>query len=494
MSRGIFSVALKGSWWLVTLAGLFSFATSFGLLLVFATSWALAIFPASSEKALTAVLAIVAALVAQCVASLTGTLLMRRLRWKNRQMRTALDSMAQGLCMFDASERLVVCNSQYSEMYGLTPDDVRPGSTLSEVLTRRVAKGTFSRDPQQYRQDFLNEIRHGRTIAHEVKSTGGRLLLVMNHPIKGGGWIGTHEDITARRQVELQRTTMEQQEERRGIIESAISAFRKRAESLLQTVTESAGEMRSTAAGLFNASGHTSQRTDSAVQTSNEASSNVETAAVAANELSNSIAEIGRQLDQTADVVRVALGEAHVTNQDIDALAQGAQKIGDVTKLIRKIAEHTNLLALNATIEAARAGEAGRGFAVVASEVKSLAVQTAKATEDISTQILEVQQSTSKAVEAIGRIARRMGEIDSYTSAVAESVQQQNAATGEISRNVASAADGAKVIVTVLSEVSGAITETQQSAQTVLASSESVETAAANLRSEVESFLTKVAV
>ena len=107
-------------------------------------------------------------------------------------------------------------------------------------------------------------------------------------------------------------------------------------------------------------------------------------------------------------MVRLAVGEAHATNQDIDALAQAAHKIGDVIKLIRNIAGQTNLLALNATIEAARAGEAGRGFAVVASEVKSLAVQTAKATEDISSQILEVQNSTGKAVEAIGRIAHRM--------------------------------------------------------------------------------------
>jgi len=249
-----------------------------------------------------------------------------------------------------------------------------------------------------------------------------------------------------------------------------------------------------TAAGLFNASGHTSKRAESAVQSSNEASTNVETAAIAADELSSSIAEIGRRLNQTTDVVRVAVEEARVTNQDIGALAQGARKIGDVTKLIRNIAGQTNLLALNATIEAARAGEAGRGFAVVASEVKSLAVQTAKATEDISSQILEVQNSTDKAVEAIGRIAHRMREIDEYTTAVAISVEQQNAATGEISQNVTSAADGAKLIVTVLGEVAGATTESQQSAQTVLAASEMVEEAAAKLRSEVEGFLTKVAV
>jgi len=491
MFRAFFSLALKRGGWPVMLVGLASFAASFGALIVFATGWAAAVIPTISETVLTAV---VAALVAHFAMSLTSALLNWHLRQKNVQMRTALDSMAQGLCMFDASERLVVCNTQYYEMYGLTSTDAKPGSTLSEVLARRVAKGTFSRDPQQYRKEFLTAVGQGRTIQHEVKSTGGRLLLVMNHPMEGGGWIGTHEDITERRQAEQQRTTMEQQEERRAVIENAISAFRKRAENLLQIVADRAGEMRSTAAGLFNAFGHTSQRAASAVQTSNEASTNVENAAGAAEELSKSIAEIGQRLNQSAEVVRFAVGEAQATNQDIDALAQAAQKIGDVIKLIRNIAGQTNLLALNATIEAARAGQSGRGFAVVASEVKSLAVQTAKATEVISSQIVEVQNSTGKAVEAIGRIVQRMQEIDNYTSAVAASVQQQNAATGEISQNVASAANGAKLIVTVLSEVAGATTETQQSAQTVLTASESVEEAATNLRSEVESFLTKVAV
>jgi methyl-accepting chemotaxis protein/PAS domain-containing protein len=486
-----FSLSLKRASSLVMLVGLTGFALVFSALFVFANGWALTVIPTVSETAFSAILA---AIVAQIAMSLTGAVLTRHQSREIEQIRTAIDSMAQGLCMFDASERLVVCNAQYYKMYELTPADVKPGSTLSEVLAKRVAKGTFSRDPQEYRREFLTAVGLGRTIVHEVKSKGGHLLLVTNHPMKSGGWIGTHEDITERRQAELQRTTMQHQEERRAVIENAISAFRERAENLLRTVADSAGEMRSTAASLFNASGHTSQRAESALQTSNEASANVETAAIAADELSNSIAEIGRRLHQTTDVVQVAVDEAQATNQDIGALAQGAQKIGDVTNLIRNIAGHTNLLALNATIEAARAGEAGRGFAVVASEVKSLAVQTAKATEDISSQILEVQNSTGKAVEAIGRIAHRMREIDSYTSAVAASVQQQNAATSEISQNVTSAADGAKLIVAVLSEVAGAATETQQSARTVLAASESVEQAAVNLRSEVEGFLTKVAV
>jgi methyl-accepting chemotaxis protein len=481
---------LQRSGRVVMLAGLAIFAASFGVLYALEPGWAAALRAVPA----TMLTLIAAALIAQLAMSATHAVLTRNLRRENEQMHTAVDSMAQGLCMFDASERLVVCNTQYYKMYELTAEDVRPGSTLSEVLARRVAKGTFNRDPHQYRKDFVSAVKQGRTIEHEVKSKGGRLLLVKNHPMQDGGWIGTHEDITERREAQEQRAAARQQEERRALVENAIAAFRTRAEALLQIVAESAGKMRSTATRMFDASGHTSQRTESAVRTSNDASVNVETAASATVELSSSIVEIGQQLNRAANVVRLAVEEASTTNRDIDALARAAQKIGDVVKLIRGIAEQTNLLALNATIEAARAGEVGRGFAVVASEVKSLAVATAKATEDISSQILEVQNSTGKAVAAIGRIAHRMGEINDHTSAAAASVEEQTAATGEISQNVTSAAEGAKLVVVVLSEVAGATSDTRQSAQTVLTASQSVEEAAGNLRSEVESFLTKVAV
>jgi len=487
----LFSLTLRRASWLVTLVGVVVFASSFVALTIFAADWLVAIIPTIPRMVLTATLA---AIIAQLAMSVAGAILTRHQNRENEQMRTAIDSMAQGLCMFDAAERLVVCNSQYYNMYELTSADVKPGATLSEVLEKRVGKGTFSRDPHAYRKEFLAAIAEGRTIVHEVKSKGGRLLLVTNHPMKGGGWIGTHEDITERRQTELQRDTMQQQEGRRAAIENAIATFRGHAEALLQSVAQSASVMRSTAANLFNASDHTSQRAGSAVQTSNEASTNVKTAAIAADELATSIVEIGRRLNQANEVVRIAVGETQATNEDIAALAQGAQKIGDVTKLIQTIAAQTNLLALNATIEAARAGEAGRGFAVVASEVKSLAVQTARATEDISSQILEVQASTAKAVEAIRRVANRMEEIDNLASAAAAAVQQQSAATSEISQNVTSAADGAAMIVAELSEVAGATAETQESARTVLAASKSVEDAAANLHNEVETFLTKVAV
>jgi methyl-accepting chemotaxis protein len=219
--------------------------------------------------------------------------------------------------------------------------------------------------------------------------------------------------------------------------------------------------MRTTASQLLGSSDQTSQRAEGAVHAFHEACTNVETAAVVANELSHSIAEISRQLTHTSDIVALATGEARDTDGEIAGLAAGAQKIGDVVKLIRQIAGQTNLLALNATIEAARAGEAGRGFAVVASEVKSLAVQ---ATEDIASRILGVQNLTASAVEAIRQIATRMHEINEYTTAVAAAVEQQNSATGEISHNVASAAQGTGHVAAVLGEVAGAATETRASA------------------------------
>jgi len=191
--------------------------------------------------------------------------------------------------------------------------------------------------------------------------------------------------------------------------------------------------------------------------------------------------------------VRQAVSEARSTNEQIAGLSQAAQKIGEVIKLIRAIAGQTNLLALNATIEAARAGDSGKGFAVVASEVKTLAVQTAKATEEISKQIGAVQGAASAAVGAIARISGRMQDIDGVASAVEGSVQQQSAATGEISRNVVGASESTKSVLEELNAVAGAAEETQRSAELVLSNAEAVETATAELRQEVESFLQKVA-
>jgi methyl-accepting chemotaxis protein len=208
----------------------------------------------------------------------------------------------------------------------------------------------------------------------------------------------------------------------------------------------------------------------------------------------SSITEIRRQIGEAAELVALATKEADSTNEQITRLTRSVQEIGDVVNLIRHIAGQTNLLALNATIEAARAGDSGRGFAVVASEVKSLAVQTAKATEQIAVLITAVQISTGDAVEAIQRNSVRMQDIDRRTSAVATSLVQQDKATSEISHNVSSAAEVTRTVVAVLDDVTHAANATRGVAETVLAASDAVDAAAVDLRKRIEGFLQSVAV
>ncbi len=416
-----------------------------------------------------------------------------RLRQHATEMRTAIDHMSQGLCVWSPTARLIFCNRRYIEMYSMAPHLTRRGSPLRDLLDHRISIGTFSGSRDQYIADLLSGIKNGRIVTN-VREHQGRHMVIVNHPMPDGSWVATHADITERRLADQQRAAAQEQDARRAAVETALASFRERVESVLKIVSDSAGAMKGTAASLLGSSDQASQRAESAVHASNEASANVETAATAASELSSSIDEISQQLTKTTDVVRAAVTEAESTNSQVAGLAEAAQKIGDVVKLIRDIADQTNLLALNATIEAARAGDAGRGFAVVASEVKSLAVQTAKATEEIAGQILAVQGSATGTVEAIRSIGERMREISNYTSAVAASVEQQNAATGEISHNVASAAQGTGMVVSVLAEVAGAATATRASAETMLSASHSVDSAVANLRGEVESFLGKVAV
>ena len=411
-----------------------------------------------------------------------------------RQFRMAIDAMSQGVCMFDAAEKLVVCNSKYHDLYDLAAEDAAPGFTLAEVLARRMAKGTFSRDPDIYRRELVSNVNRGITTTHEVKASRGRLLMVMNHPVPGGGWVGTHQDITALREAEQQRAVLAEQEHRRALVENAIATFREQSATLLQLVFDSASAVRDTALSLSNASGHASRHSKSALDMSSLASSSVEMAQTAANELSASIREMSERLEQTAQVVHSAAVEAHITDQDINELSQAAQSVGDIINLIHSIADQTNLLALNATIEAARAGEAGKGFSVVAAEVKSLAAQTAQATQNISDQVSNMQTVTSKAVAAIKLIASRMKTVNDHSAAAAQAVQQQDKSRDEILTNVSRAADSAKSSASGLAEVAAANAQTQDASQRMLDAAESTRNAVDRLRDQVESFLLKVAV
>ena len=410
-----------------------------------------------------------------------------------RQTTSIIEAISQGLCVWDATARLVLCNQRYIDMYGMSQEVVKPGAALVDIIKHRTAIGNFSGNAESYVAEILARIERNAPCSMRLQVSKGRSIAVNEVFLPDGGWLATHEDVTEINNLEQQRAALQADERRRANVDAAISSFRERLEKVVAKVGDSAQAMKSTAGFLFASSDQTSTHIKGVVRASAEASSNATTAAEATGELSSSIGEISRQLMQTTDVVRMAVSEARRTNMDIKGLAESTQKIGEVIDLIRAIAGQTNLLALNATIEAARAGEAGRGFAVVASEVKALAVQTAKATDVISQQVSLVQESTGNAVDSIHRIAEKVLQIDHFATAVAAAVERQDLATNEISRNVANAARETTGVATTLDQVAAAAAATRQSAETVLDESQAVGSAAAALRSEVESFLAQVA-
>jgi methyl-accepting chemotaxis protein len=262
--------------------------------------------------------------------------------------------------------------------------------------------------------------------------------------------------------------------------------------SIVSNVSTSATQLEQSA-GLLTRTAETTQTLSGQVTgASEEAATNIQSVASATEELSASVGEIGRRVHESNKIAEAAVVQAQQTDERIGKLSRAAQQIGDVVKLITAIAEQTNLLALNATIEAARAGDAGRGFAVVASEVKSLASQTAKATDEISNHIAGMQQATEESVAAIKEIGTTIGQISTISSSIAGAVEQQGAATHEIARNVQNVAAGTQEAAANILKVDRGATETGSASEQVLSSARSLSGESARLRAELDRFMANI--
>ncbi len=344
---------------------------------------------------------------------------------------------------------------------------VRPLAAMTGAMTRLAAGDKASAIPSSDSRDEIGDM--------------ARAVEVFRQNALRGDALSAAQD--AERAVKERRAAQ---------LAELVRGFELQVGGLVGQLSSSSTELEATAQSMTATAGQTNTQACEVAAAAEKASSGVQTVAAAAEELSCSISEISRQVAQAARVTDKAVGDARRTDEIVHALAQGAQKIGDVVGLITSIAGQTNLLALNATIEAARAGDAGKGFAVVASEVKSLAQQTARATEEIAGQVAQIQAATREAVGAIGGIALTIGEVSAIATAIAAAVEQQGAATAEIACSVAQTASSTQDVSATISGVSEAAQSTGTAASQVLDAAGTLSRQAEHLTREVGSFVAGV--
>jgi methyl-accepting chemotaxis protein len=297
-----------------------------------------------------------------------------------------------------------------------------------------------------------------------------------------------------RRQLEAERISAEKQatEQRKAELNQFVEAFRTKIGGIIEQVLNSSGQFERDAQTLSVTAHSTAEMSGLSANASRQASEHVRSAATASNELSQSIVEISRRVQDSNGIAADAVKQADATDQRMAELTAAGDRIGDVVKLITSIAEQTNLLALNATIEAARAGDAGRGFAVVAQEVKNLAGQTAKATDEISAHIVNMQRATGESVDAIKAIGQTIERISEITTSISSAVEEQGTATQSIAQGVQAAAGGTLDVAENIERVARGAGETETTSGQMLRSAQALSEVSIHLRDEVEKFLDSV--
>jgi len=295
-----------------------------------------------------------------------------------------------------------------------------------------------------------------------------------------------------RLRAEREEQKVRSDSERRHAVLELAKTFEKSVGNIAVSITSQATELKVTAQAMVETSEETSRQSATVAIASGQATEIVNTVAAATGQLSSSVNEISRQVERSTRIISDAVMQADATNEQVRNLAKAAERIGDVVKLINNIAGQTNLLALNATIEAARAGESGKGFAVVASEVKMLATQTAKATEEISAQVVAIQRATSASVHSIQAIAGTIGVVSDTAASIASAVVEQGAATQEIARNITEVARGTSDVTANIAGVGDAAQQTRMAANHVLSSSSDLSENGEILKAQVERFLCEV--